>query len=113
MHSVVETPVYLASARKAGMTDEEMTLALETVSCSPLTGDLIAGTGGCRKVRIGGRNRGKSGSYRVITYYAGEEAPAFLLKAYSKGQRGNLSRAECNDLAKLTRSIDREFGRRR
>jgi mRNA-degrading endonuclease RelE of RelBE toxin-antitoxin system len=59
---------------------------------------LIPGTGGARKVRFGGRGKGKSGGYRVITYYAAEDVPVFLLALVDKGQRADISQADRNAL---------------
>ena len=38
---------------------------------NPEAGDVIAGTGGCRKLRLRRRGKGKSGGYRTITFYSG------------------------------------------
>jgi mRNA-degrading endonuclease RelE of RelBE toxin-antitoxin system len=48
------------------------------------------------KVRLAGRGKGKSGGYRLITYYGTEDVPVFLLALFSKGDRANLSVGECN-----------------
>lgn len=42
--------------------------------------------------------RGKSGGYRVITFYSGSGIPLFLLNVFAKGDRVNLSQAERNEL---------------
>lgn len=86
------------------MTDVEMTTAINTVSASPLSGDLIVGSGGCRKVRIAGRGFGKSGGYRVITYYAAPTG-VFLLWVLSKGRSANLTTAQINALEKATKTL--------
>ncbi len=81
-----------------------------------MAGDLIQGTGGARKVRFAGRGKGKSGGYRVITFYAGERLPVFLLALYAKGERANLTKAERNELRSTLGSIvetDRKGVRRR
>ena len=52
------------------MTAEEMTAAVDLVAANPGAGDLIVGSGGCRKVRgVAGKGRGKSGGYRVVTLF--------------------------------------------
>lgn len=99
MQSVIETPGYLADAKSAGMTDDERQLAVNTVAADPAGGDLIVGTGGARKVRIAGRGKGKSGGYRIVTFFGGGDIPVFLLAVFSKGDRANLSKAERNMLA--------------
>jgi hypothetical protein len=56
-----------------------------------MAGDEIPGTGGCRKLRVAGRGKGKSCGYRTITFYSGESMPVFLLTVFSKGERSDLS----------------------
>ena len=83
------------------MSDAERAAAVDLVSANPVVGDLIIGTGGCRKVRLAGKGRGKSGGFRLITFYkVGERV--FLLTVFSKGDRANLTQAERNGLKKLT-----------
>ena len=112
MHAIIETHAYLRAAELAGMTDEEREAAKTTIARNPLVGDEIQGTGGCRKVRIAGRGKGKSGGYRVITYYGGAEVPVFLLTVFSKGQRADLSQRERNGLAKITKTLVPSLGPR-
>lgn len=112
MHAVIETPEYLRAAARAGMTDEEREAALITIAENPLAGDLIQGTGGCRKIRVSGRGRGKSGGYRLITYYGGTDVPVFLLTVFAKGQRSDLTARERNGLAQLTGWLVQSLGPR-
>lgn len=98
MQTVVETPTFLADAKAAGVDDDEREAIVAAIAADPQAGDVIQGTGGARKVRIAGRGKGKSGGYRVITFYATEDVPVFLLALVSKGQRADLSQAERNEL---------------
>ena len=77
MHIVVETPTFLASAAKAGMTERERLVAMDLISANPAGGEIMPGGGGVRKVRVPGRGKGKSGGYRVLTYYMTEDKPVF------------------------------------
>ena len=99
MHAVIETRSYLRAAEDEGMTEEERNEAIDTVAKDPMAGDLIVGGGGCRKIRLAGKGRGKSGGYRVVTYFTAEDVPVFLVSVLSKGSRGNFSRAERNAMA--------------
>ncbi len=87
------------------MTPEERERAVLTVSTNPEAGDLMVGTGGCRKLRLAGRGKGKSGGYRLITFYRNQEGRAFLLTVFSKGERANLSKAERNALTIIVRDL--------
>jgi hypothetical protein len=61
-------------------------------------GDLIQGTGGVRKLRWGLEGRGKRGGARVIYFYYNADLPLFLLAAYAKNVRSDLSAAERKEL---------------
>lgn len=94
MHTVVLTPKFLADAKASGVSEDELQTIIDVIAADPRAGDLIPDTGWARKIRIGGRGKGKSGGYRVITYYIVDDMPVFLLRLVSKGQRADISRAE-------------------
>jgi hypothetical protein len=98
MQSVVETPDYLRDAKAAGLGDEEKQTIVDYIATNPKAGDLIVGSGGARKIRFPAPGRGKSGGYRVVTYFGGNDLPVFLLNIFKKGDRVNLSKAEINEL---------------
>jgi mRNA-degrading endonuclease RelE of RelBE toxin-antitoxin system len=89
MHTVVETPSYLADAKAARLSERERDAVVEIVANNPEAGNEISGTGGARKLRLAGRGKGKSGGYRVITFYSGKDVPVFLLAVYSKGEKSD------------------------
>lgn len=70
----------------------------EIVAKDPTCGDEIAGTGGCRKVRVARRGKGKSGGYRLVTFFSGQSIPVFLITIYAKNRKENLTDAEANAL---------------
>jgi hypothetical protein len=98
MHAVIETPTFLADVKAAGVSDDEHRYIINAIAAAPLAGDLISGTGGARKRRIEGKGKGKRGAYRIITYYAAQDVPVFLLALVSKGQRADISQADRNAL---------------
>lgn len=105
MHSVVELEAFRADAKVAGMSADEVVDLISFLAANPTAGDVMVGTGGARKLRWRRPGTGKSGGYRIITYYAGVDVPVFLLAAYTKGDRANLSKAERNDLAETLRHL--------
>jgi hypothetical protein len=105
VQSVVETPIYVADAKDAGMDAEEREAIVLYLSVNPFAGDMMAGTGGARKFRFKRPGMGKSGGYRIIFYYAGEDVPIFLLNVFTKGDRANLSKAEQNTLRAMLSSM--------
>lgn len=94
------------------MSDDEVSELITYLAANPMAGDVIAGTGGCRKVRVAGRGKGKSGGYGTITFYSGQHMPVFLLTVFSKGERANLSSKERNLLSGITKQITDEYARR-
>jgi hypothetical protein len=102
VQTVIETNAFLAAAKGAGMSEEEREALVAIVASNPTTGDLMQGTGGCRKLRHRKPGKGKSGGYRVITWFGGDDIPVFLLTVFGKNERANLSKAERNALASLT-----------
>ena len=109
MHTVIETPAYLASADEEGLAESERAAIAAALAQNPTAGDLMPGTGGARKVRFAGRGKGKSGGYRVITFYGGEDIPVFLLDIFGKGSRDNLSKAERNELRTTLTALPRAW----
>ena len=102
MHTIIETAAYLSAASDVGMREEERNAVVDMLAANPLAGDVMPGCGGARKVRVAKPGRGKSGGYRVITYFGGNDVPLFLLTVFGKNERASLSKAERNGLAALT-----------
>ena len=92
------------------MSEAERERAVLFLAENPEAGDLMKETSGCRKVRIAKEGGGKSGGYRVITWFGGGDIPVFLLTVFAKGQKANLSKNECNALAKLTGTLRASLG---
>jgi hypothetical protein len=109
METVVETPDYLRDAKAAGIDVEDRRSIVDHLAANPAAGDLIVGSGGARKIRFAAPGRGKSGGYRVVTYYGGGELPVFLLNVFKKGDRVNLSKAEINELREELSHLAREY----
>ena len=105
MHTVIETNAFLKAAHDAGMSEEERNELVDLIAANPEAGAIMPGCGGARKLRVRRPGTGKSGGYRVITYYAGESLPVFLLTVFGKGEKDNLTKAERNALAGLTKTL--------
>src|SRR5437762_8645259 len=83
------------------------------VAADPECGDLIQGTGGFRKVRVGRRGMGKRGGARVIYILRNERFPIFLVAAYAKNDKANLSKKERNELAIRAEELFKLYGESR
>jgi hypothetical protein len=64
------------------------------IAANPAAGKPIEGTGGARKVRFAGKGKGKSGGYRVITFFTGADIPVFLLNVFAKNEKTDLAPKE-------------------
>lgn len=106
MQTVLETEAFLSSAEDAGMSDEEREVVVTLLAIQPVKGVLLEGTGGCRKFRHKRPGAGKSGGYRVVTYFCGVDLPVVLLAVFGKNEKDNLTKAERNDLKKLTAILE-------
>ena len=80
------------------MSDDEREHIVNSIAAAPLAGDLIPRDWRRSQASLRRRGKGKRGAYRVITYYAAEDVPVFLLALVSKGQRADLSQADRNAL---------------
>ncbi|MCM0753611.1 addiction module toxin RelE (plasmid) [Brucella pseudogrignonensis] len=106
MQTVIETPAYLASAKDENVSDQELKDIVSFIAANPDAGDIMPGTGGARKLRFGGKGKGKSGGYRIITFYADENMPVFLLDIYSKDTQATYKQ-ERNELLQTADSVAR------
>lgn len=113
MQAVIETNAYLAAADDSGMTEEERAAVVTLIAQNPQAGEIMPGCGGARKLRVAKPGRGKSGGYRVITYYAGTGVPVFLLTVFGKNEKASLTRDERNALARLTKVLAESCNRPR
>ncbi len=71
----------------------------------------MPGTGGFRKLRLARAGMGKRGGSRLVYLYGGEEFPIFLITLYAKAEKGNLSKAEQNAIAKMAKSFFKDYRR--
>ena len=98
MQAIVETPQYLSDVRAAKLSAEEAEEIILTVARNPQAGVIVPESGGARKIRFAGRGKGKSGGYRVITFWGGNDIPVFLLALYAKNERADLTAKERADM---------------
>ena len=103
LHTVVETEVYLRSAERV-MDETERNAVVDFMAANPQAGDVIAGSGGIRKVRVPLAGRGKRGGGRVLSFLVTDRA-VYLLLAYAKNDQANPSPEQMRVLERLVDSI--------
>ncbi len=109
MHTIARTKSFDTAAKQAGLNEDEIFDIVTYLAENPQAGDEIVGSGGCRKFRVAGRGKGKSGGYRTVTFYSGETMPVFLLTVFAKGERSSLTARESAGLKDLTKLIVEEY----
>ncbi len=96
----IETPSFRSSA--AGLLDEDDLAALQALLLlHPGAGVVIPGSGGLRKVRVPAKGKGKRGGGRVIYFWLQADGQIFLLYAYAKNDRSDITPKQ----AKFLRSL--------
>ncbi|AQS42341.1 MAG: RelE protein [Candidatus Tokpelaia hoelldobleri] len=109
MQTVIETPAYLASAKEESISSDELSNIISFIAANPNAGSIMKGTGGARKVRFATEQKGKSGGYRIITFFAHEDSPVFLLDIYRKSSQENLSKSDRNELKQILTELVDEY----
>jgi hypothetical protein len=98
----IELSSFLAR-RPDYLTDDEFREFQNVLMKSPTAGNVIAGTGGLRKIRIADprRGKGKRGGLRTIYYWQDDEATFWLFMIYDKDEMEDLSKDEKKALKQL------------
>jgi len=109
VQTVVELPTYIRAAQ-ALFTEQEQAEIASTLAADPECGNLIPGTGGFRKLRVRRGGMGKRGGGRVIYILRNQKFPIFLVPAYAKNEKENLTKQERNELSKLAGEIFARYG---
>lgn len=109
MITVIETLPFIKKAEKLIKTAADRKALIDYVAAHYKDGDIIAGTGGVRKLRYARDGQGKSGSYRVIYYYYNEHNPLLLFSLFGKNEKANISDAEKNALYKVVQEIKKDM----
>jgi len=98
----VELPIFRSRWKAMGLTDEDLARLQKELLEDPKIGPVMQGTGSVRKMRFAFEDRGKSGSARVIYVDFEVHEKIYLITAYPKSEKDNLTKAERNELRQLT-----------
>ena len=80
-----------ARAREALLDDTEFTRLQFHLMAEPEAGDVIPGSGGCRKLRWAASGRGKRGGARVIYFLRLNSGEIVLVTMYAKNVQDNIN----------------------
>lgn len=113
IRTFVELPIFSKRWEEIGLGEDEL-LALQIMLLKdPQSGPIMEGTGGIRKVRFPLENKGKSGSVRVCYADFAEYEVTYLITAFTKNEKENLTKEEKNTLKKLVKALKDEAAKRR
>jgi hypothetical protein len=96
-----------------GLTDDDLKNLQEYLIINPETGSVIQGTGGVRKIRWALNNKGKSGGIRVLYIDFIVYEKIYLLMAYPKNQKDNISDKEKMIIKQLVTDLKNELRRKK
>jgi hypothetical protein len=105
----VELPIFRARWKDMGLNDDDLKRLQEQLLADPKVGSVMQGTGGVRKMRFAFEKRGKSGSVRVIYVDFEVYEKIFLITAYAKGERDNLTDSEKKEIKQLIATLERQL----
>lgn len=107
LQTVVETPAYLAAAGSF-LSEDEREEIVTRVAANPTAGVPLGG--GVSKMRVSAPGRGKRGGARVVYLFAGEQMPVFLLTAFAKNDKADLTPTERRALIDIGKHIASRYG---
>lgn len=89
------------------MTEGEVAELIGHLAFTPTEGDIMQGTGGIRKLRWALEGRGKQGGARIIYFFYDLNMPLYLLAAYPKSKKIDLTDAEKNGMRQFVKGLVR------
>lgn len=95
----------LKRLRKLGASDADIKSMEDAIATSPDAAPVIPGSGGMRKIRFGYADKGDRGGGRTIYYVMVDEETTYLLTAYPKVDKEDLTAKEL----KLFRALVKEL----
>ena len=105
----VMMPEFDRQWQKLGLGDNELRQLQETLLQNPKAGDVIRGTNGLRKIRIAFEGQGKRSSGRVVYVDFTVHETVYLITAYPKNEKDNLSKAERNAIARMIAQLEQDL----
>jgi hypothetical protein len=107
----VELSHFVSDWQHLRLNDDDLRELQSLIMHRPDAGKVIPGTGGMRKIRFASPswNRGKSGSARVCYACFLKGTLVYLMAAFGKNEKENLSAADRGYYASLLKAISRDI----
>ena len=107
--SFIELPLFRSKWTSLGLTDADLRRLQLSLLADPKVCAVMQGTGGVRKMRFAFEHQGKSGGIRVIYVDFEIYEKIYLLTAYTKNEKDNLSKEERNEIRKLITVLENQL----
>ena len=105
----VELPLFRSKWKALGLNEDDLKRLQEEILLNPKIGVVMKNTGGIRKMRFAFKHKGKRGSLRIIYIDYEVYEKIYLLTAYTKKEKDNLSKAERNELRELVKVLENQL----
>ena len=105
----VELPIFRSRWKDMGLDDNDLKRLQEELLADPKVGAVLRGTGGVRKMRFAFEQKGKSGSVRVIYVDFEVYEKIFLITAYPKNEKDNLTDSERNEIKQMIHALEEQL----
>lgn len=107
--SFIELPIFKSRWEALGLNEEDLLRLQVELLADPKAGDVMQGTGGVRKMRFAFEHRGKSGGVRVIYVDFEVHEKIYLLTAYTKNEKDNLTKKERSEIKQLIEVLEQQL----
>lgn len=114
LHHFIATDEFVDDWNELGFDIEEDLAGLQVLlMLNPTAGKIIKGTGGLRKMRFAKKDgQGKSSGARVCYAYFPRHWTIFVIMAYSKNEKENLTKDECRFIREYLSLVEKALAER-
>ncbi len=107
--SFIELPIFKSRWEALGLNEKDLLRLQVELHADPKAGDVMQGTGGVRKMRFAFEHRGKSGGVRVIYVDFEVYEKIYLLTAYTKNEKDDLTKKERSEIKQLIEVLEQQL----
>jgi hypothetical protein len=106
-YEIVHLPAFSLKSRRLELTIDDVRGIENEIMTAPSAWPIMRATGGLRKMRYAPQKTsgGKSGGLRVCYFAIEPVKRIYLVTLFSKQEKDNLSKADCNAVATLITAI--------
>ena len=108
----IEIPKFLKMWESIDLSDDDLAEMEDSLCQHPQQGSVVSGTGGLRKMRWGAEDKGKRAGARVVYVDFVEYEKVYLIAAYPKNEKVDLTEDEKKQIKNVIVTIENELGRK-